>query len=112
MADGDEADGVGCMSDSGRYSDDGSGSDECETGTMPSGVDCRLAVPLRAKSDDVDAGLVRDEGMLMADVMRGYGGLGERERAGSRGRSSRAWSEFVETEAMSRWVEWWEEGAG
>ena len=69
----------GCRSDSGRYREDGSGRDECEIGTMPSGVDWRLGGPLKAKC--ADAGLRRAVGMVMADDMRIYCGLGERVAA-------------------------------
>jgi hypothetical protein len=82
MEEGYAAGGVdvgGCSRDSGRYSEDGSGRDECEMGTMPSGVDCRLGGPLKAKC--ADAGLWRAVGMVMAEDMRMYCGFGEREAA-------------------------------
>lgn len=82
MAEGCVVGGVevgGCSSDSGRYSEDGSGRDECEMGTMPSGVDWRLGGPLKAKC--AEAGLWRAVGMVMADDMRIYWGFGEGDAA-------------------------------
>jgi hypothetical protein len=58
----------GCRRDSGRYSEDGTGRDECETGTMPSGVDCKLGGPW--KVNWVEAGVWRVVGMAIADDMR------------------------------------------
>ena len=52
---------------------------------MPSGVDWRLPLP---KCEALLAGLPREEGMLMAAVMRAKDGCGE----GMRGRATRRWS--------------------
>jgi hypothetical protein len=56
MAEGEEVGGVeigGTSKDSGRYRVEGGGRDECDTGTMPSGVDCRLPCPLKAKCEEL-----------------------------------------------------------
>jgi hypothetical protein len=70
--------GCGMYRDSGRFNEGGMGSDKCETGTMPSGVDC--SEPLEAKGEDADEGLLRAEGMVMAEVILENEGLGERPR--------------------------------
>lgn len=54
------------MKDSGRLMGGGMPSEACDTGSRPSGVDCtELFVPMW---DGVDAGLFRDDALLIADA--------------------------------------------
>jgi hypothetical protein len=88
VADGDEVGGTdrgGDMSDSGRVYDGTAGSEQLESGTMPSGVDWRLPLPKWIELP----GLPRDDGMLTAEeCMRANEGEGE----GMRGRACLRWS--------------------
>lgn len=84
----------GGSSDSGRYKVVGTGSDECDIGTMPSGVDWREPLALK-KGDGMDKGLWRADGMLIAAVLRVNEGCGE----GMRGRRDLEESPLASSEA-------------
>ena len=62
--------------DSGRFSKGGMGSDMCEMGTMPSGVDWREPLEPKCEAE----GLLRAERISIAEVILENEGLGERRR--------------------------------